>query len=653
MNYNRPKGYNLYVIVDILLFFIQFVFYAGIGFSILGRFNFNYLFIPKWIIWTLTGLSIFIWGSSVFIHFSLPVKYWPLFLASLTLLLIINKIEVLKNTLKFFRFKNLFYDFRNYIFVISIVGVGYLLNPSIRQSAVSIRTGPDTIGWLSSAKLLQDESSITNLFGRLQSSLNSSEVLLGFHHASNSVVPSIYTIPSFQDQVNAEFLIGAHRTGIPGLVGSISYWLGEGSLYHVTNGLILLASFLLAFIGYAYLKSKNVSEPISILVATLLTFNANFFSVIMQGGIAQGLLTPYLLVIILQLTTRDKSNSLWKLSMFIFLVTSLSTYLDIALFLLLFMAVYSLVGTPKRAVSIIKEYVGKSLTPAAIGLIVCFPILSSLPRLLIDRLTSGSYGGWAQGRIPMPSDFLGATNWLPADGFNNRPRGLFFTILVVLISFVLLTVVSQSRKLEGMKVVISTLGIYFIFMLNTYASLHRSANNYVLYKASAYSMFSIVIFAGIFFAKSNTNKSSKRHLEKLFMPVFLVLTILTSIGAVNDWLVFRSQTISLQTKQVMSEIVSKYDFNVVGFKGVDKAKFVMLGDVHYLDATRGFNLVTQRTVPQRPLLYLVPPYSCKSTECVTEQRKFSNRSKFERIVRVPEFNAYIQIDTHAKMSNEK
>ncbi len=564
-----------------------------------------------------------------------------------------NKKQVFINTIKSFDYRNHLYTVRNYIFVTTIVGLSFLLNPSIRQAAISVRTGPDTIGWLSSAKLLKDENILTNLYSRLQTSLNTSDVLLGFHHDSNLIVPSIYTIPSFQDQANAEFLIGAHRTGIPGVIGSLSYWLGEGSLYHVTNSLVLLANFLIICIGYSYLKSKNVSEINAILVSILLAFNANFFSVFMQGGIGQGMLTPFLLVIVLQLTTRGKSKYLWKLSVFLFLVASFATYFDIALFLVLFMAIYSLIGTPKRAVAIIKEYVSKSILPVAVALVVSFPILSSLPRLLMDRLTSGAYGGWPQGRIPLPTDFFGVTSWLPADGFNNRPRGLVFTLVIILLSFGLIAVISQKRKLEEMKVVIAIAGIYFIFMFNTYASLQRSANNYVLYKAAAYSMFSIVILAGAFLTKTNVQRNPKKQSERLFMPVFVALTLFTSIGAVNDWLVFRSQTISLQTKQLMTDKVTKYDFAVIGFKGVDKAKFVMLGDVHYLDSTRGFNLVTQRSVPQRPMLYLVPPYTCKTDECIFVQRKFSNQRKFERIVKAPEFNAYLEIDRDIRPTNEK
>jgi hypothetical protein len=641
------------MLVDVLFFFVQLVFYTSVGFSILGNLKINYLFIPKWIIWALTGLTIFIWGSSVFIHFSLPVKYLPFSIAILSLLFIMNKKQVLISNIKSFDYKKQLYNFRNYTFVTAIVGLSFLLNPSIRQAAISVRTGPDTIGWLSSAKLLKDENILTNLYNRLQTSLNTSDVLLGFHHDSNLIVPSIYTIPSFQDQANAEFLIGAHRTGIPGVIGSLSYWLGEGSLYHVTNSLVLLANFLIIWIGYSYLKSKNVTEINAILVSVLLAFNSNFFSVFMQGGIGQGILTPFLLVIVLQLTTRDKSKYLWRLSVFIFLMASFAAYFDIALFLVLFMAIYSLIGTPKRAVAIIKEYVSKSILPVAVALVVSFPILSSLPRLLMDRLTSGAYGGWPQGRIPLPTDFFGVTSWLPADGFNNRPRGLVFTLVIILLSFGLIVVISQKRKLEEMKVVIAIAGIYFIFMFNTYASLQRSANNYVLYKAAAYSMFSIVILAGVFLTKTNVQRNPKKQSERLFMPVFVVLTLFTSIGAVNDWLVFRSQTISLQTKQLMTEKVTKYDFAVIGFKGVDKAKFVMLGDVHYLDSTRGFNLVTQRSVPQRPMLYLVPPYTCKTSECIFVQRKFSNQRKFKRIVKVPEFNAYIEIDRDIRSTNEK
>jgi hypothetical protein len=641
------------MLVDFLFFFVQLVFYTGVGFSILGNLKVNYLFVPKWIIWALTGLTIFIWGSSVFIYLSVPVKYLPLSIAILSLLFIINKKQVLIHTIKSFDYKNQIYNFRNYTFATVMLGLSFLLNPSIRQSAISVRTGPDTIGWLSSAKLLRDENFLINLYNRLQTSLNTSDVLLGFHHDSNPTVPSIYTIPSFHDQVNAEFLIGAHRTGIPGVIGSLSYWLGEGSLFHVTNSLVLLANFLIICIGYFYLKSKSVSELNAILISILLAFNANFFSVFMQGGIGQGILTPFLLVIVLQLTAHEKSKFLWKLSVFIFMVASFSTYFDIALFFVLFMGVYSLIGSPKRTVAIIKEYASKSVFPVVVALAASFPILSSLPRLLMDRLTSGAYGGWPQGRIPAPSDFFGVTSWLPPDGFNNKPRGLVFTLVIILLSFALLAAIWQQRKLEEMKVVISILGIYFIFMLNTYASLQQSANNYVLYKASAYSMFTIVILAGIFLAKTNAQRNSKKQSEKLFMPVFVILTLFTSIGAVNDWLVFRNQTISLQTKEKMADKVSKYDFYVIGFKGVDKAKFVMLGDVHYLDSTRGFNLVTQRSVPPRPLLYIVPPYSCKSVECALVQQKFNDQGKFERVFQVPEFDAYIEVENQTRLENEK
>jgi hypothetical protein len=136
------------------------------------------------------------------------------------------------------------------------------------------------------------------------------------------------------------------------------------------------------------------------------------------------------------------------------------------------------------------------------------------------------------------------------------------------------------------------------------------------------------------------------------MPVFTILTLFTSIGAINDWQVFRNQTISLKTKEVMSDKVPKYDFQVVGFKGVDKAKFVMLGDVRYLDSTRGFNLVTKRSIPQRPLLYLTPPHSCKSIDCKITHRKFRDRSKFQIVIEVPEFIAYVQVMVDSKVPNE-
>jgi hypothetical protein len=92
---------------------------------------------------------------------------------------------------------------------------------------------------------------------------------------------------------------------------------------------------VLACIGYSFLKSKNVSNLNSIAIGVLCTLNANFFSVFMQGGIGQGVLTPFLLILILQLTSSQKSNVFWKLSLFIFLLASLATYFDILLFFLL------------------------------------------------------------------------------------------------------------------------------------------------------------------------------------------------------------------------------------------------------------------------------------------------------------------------------
>jgi len=269
------------------------------------------------------------------------------------------------------------------------------------------------------------------------------------------------------------------------------------------------------------------------------------------------------------------------------------------------------------------------------------PGLLNAPRLLMDRLGSGTYGGWDQGRVPTPANFFGLINWLPLNGVNSTPRSLSIKVIEVLITIVLLALLWKNRSNFQTQPVLAALLIYVILMFLTYSNGREGSNNYTIWKASAYLSMLLIIFV---LSKNEENQSEKKNFEKrrstkTMASLVLVLALLSSLNWTNSWLQTR-QFNFMQPDKKMKEIINQYDLAVFGFEGAGQYKFLLLGDIHYLAESRGFSVLTKRSNPARELAFVVPNAKCLNFDCDLNQYSLQTDDKLEIIYSNEEYRIY-------------
>ena len=139
-------------------------------------------------------------------------------------------------------------NFLLYAITIAVSGAAYIFmqNSSLSQARVSIRNGPDLIGWLSAAKYFCLQKSVVPLANRIRDQIGISDPLLAFRNPYQYPATSVYHLASYTDQINGEFLIGAHSYGTPGLQAAFCRVMGESSLTSNT-----IPAFLDDFLGEA------------------------------------------------------------------------------------------------------------------------------------------------------------------------------------------------------------------------------------------------------------------------------------------------------------------------------------------------------------------------------------------------------------------
>jgi hypothetical protein len=275
------------------------------------------------------------------------------------------------------------------------------------------------------------------------------------------------------------------------------------------------------------------------------------------------------------------------------------------------------------------------------GLLLGIPGLLSAPRLLMDRLGSGTYGGWDQGRVPTPANFFGLINWLPSNGVNSTPRSISIKIIEVSISIALLAFLWKKRLNVQTQPVLAALIVYSMLMFMTYSNGREGSNNYTVWKASAYLSMFLILFA-LPRKRENQggeNDSDKNNLPKTAISLILFLTIFSSLNWTDSWLSTRQFNFNEPDKK-MVEIIDKYDLAVFGFEGAGSYKILLLGDIHYLAESRGFSVLTKRSNPPRELAFVLPNGKCLTLNCELNQNSFHMNNKLKIIYSNEEYRIY-------------
>jgi hypothetical protein len=515
-------------------------------------------------------------------------------------------------------------NFLLYSIPITASGLAYILfeNNQLMKARIALRTGPDMVGWISSANYLCDGGRISSLAHSIRQQLGLTNVMFAFRNPLKFPATSIYRIPSFTDQINSEFLISAHRYGLPGMQAGICTVVGKSSIYHTSVALMAISAILIATVATMAISNIELRMSLKLLAIFLCSMNINLLSNSMEGGFGQLAATAFLFFLLLSLVKVEWRSKYLPFAIFLLLGFGLSTYVDAIFVTLIIISTYLLVSARKFKFwrPQIWGNPARELTAVVLGLIAGWPLWLSLPRLLMERIKTGAPAGWDQGRLPLPANFWGFFSWLPFDGSNNVPRGTGLLVIETLVSLFLLSLVFRQIEKTAKNFIISSFVVYLLLIFEVYKSGFSHANNYPLWKMSAY-ISSLMILTVILIANRSIHKdpnptpNSGKNNALTWMTFALVLALVSTLGWSTSW--FASRQFSLLSATPGEKaFFDKYDVQIVGFSGANIAKFGLLGDVHYLEPSRAFHIPVQRSVPPRPIAYVLPGSWCKTDACL-------------------------------------
>ena len=230
----------------------------------------------------LSGITLCLFISSTFVKIGILNDYLIITLSAIFFLSTIYKIYK-----RDIRISLTLRHFWNSLLLIPTFTYAFLLNNSLFSTQLRLRNGPDTVGILSSARYLCENSSLENLKKTVKNQLGNPN----FEEILKSPIDiygnSIYKIASFTDQVNAEFLLGAKRVGLPAIGATYCNIGGPEALFRFSNSIILISIFLITLIIYTFLSKYKVNFAIKLAISIIASLNINLLSATLEGGIAQ------------------------------------------------------------------------------------------------------------------------------------------------------------------------------------------------------------------------------------------------------------------------------------------------------------------------------------------------------------------------------
>ncbi len=610
----------------------------------------------------LLGISILCVLGSWIVALDLSIKYLYVVITGFVILSMYR----IRNFKALLRLLGL-HDSRNRLLTVAYFPVFILIsamhNPSLTQSFLSFRNGPDLVGWTSGVKFFSNDRKLDDLKSQIVAELGAPDFLSTLKLPGDLNETFLYKLPSFTDQVNAEFLLGAHRTGLPAFLGAIDHALGSNFTFHLVVGMQALICVLIFGITLEFLRSKGLGIAGSILLSATGTFNLGVLSVLLEGGMGQALMLPYL-ALFLTVLLRSETTS-FELFSVIFLVTlvSLSTYLDF----LFFFAPLSLLILVK-VWKLKSNYFFSSLvlfSAYLTGGMISWPILTSLQRLFLDRFF-GHPGGWNMGRLPLLADIFGFLNWLPSDSitiFKNQQLVLTISSL-----FSLILVYLFVKKLEPPYRIVSFTFVLAYSLITLLVYSKTEVNNYPLFKAAAYFAIFVPFMLFGFYQKQNETSFRTKGRDKIYaaenrlhpnqnklltreknrkstalLPSFVVLLsctiLLSSTTWTAGWFENRQQSLKLESVRILQPILQEYDIFASGFVGAGSAKLVLLGDIRYVLFSRGFNSTVLRSTPKRKLAFFLDKSLCKSTKnCLVNY--YGSQLNLILLADIDEFDVY-------------
>jgi hypothetical protein len=543
----------------------------------------------------LVGIAQCILLATLFVKIGLSLDYLIL---TLFLILILSIVKVAKEKKTKARLKLI--SIWKTSLVIPVLTYAYLLNSSLFTPQLRLRNGPDTIGILSSARYFCENTSLVKLKNSVVGQLGNENYEKILKSPIDTQGNSIYKIASFTDQVNAEFLLGAKRLGLPALGAIHCNFGGPEALFRFSNSIILVSVFLITLLVYSFLSNYSFPSHLKIIISLFASLNINLLASTLEGGIVQMVTIPFFLYFIFSLILKQHRNAAF--GFFLILLIALTTYYDLLFFVGIIFLLY-LVISYKEIVS--KERISFYKYLLYVTLLTTALLPNEMLRVVNEvftRNSSLSWGGWDQGRKPTPANFMGLINWLPPDGVTDFSRSYGVMLLEIIVNILLfLTFVRSKEKISFFLIALGFL--YIVLIVQIYILGNPPFNNYIALKVGAYlAPFSALAVGLMIFREPKKQPGfSQTKIPIFFGYLFLMLNLSAVFNWVADW---NRNSFVTRIDQNLESIFEEYDIKIEGFKGAGSIQFILQGNLHYGNPSRAFEVPTDRT-PGRELVRLV------------------------------------------------
>lgn len=462
---------------------------------------------------------------------------------------------------------------------------------NIRADSIRQRVGPDLLGWIASAQYVSQENSLDSLKNWLEKEFPNSHEKNPFAKENFGTRDSIFYTASYTKQLQAEFLIGAERVGIPSYLG-LNFLPFTGEFKWVSTYLALSAFFHFLLLCWVWESSKRLRQKDGFfqnaLMGSVLLSSYTLLFPVFEGSFGQ-----HFSFTLFCLALNRIRGSNWKFWIFVF-VTALLSYKDLIFISLPFaLSIYFSYFRQRNISTWIKHNKAKSILFFGS---IAFGIYSIG---FLNRFSSLSFGGWEEGKHPSIIDIIGLSGmytWQKQDRFS-LVYSVFSISISLIVTVLLLTRKNLLHKNAFLILLLTWLAYSLLAVLNE--------NNYIIWKSLPY--FTIYLYL--------IYLSNCKSVNKLFCNILLLIQIICAFIFIHNWLYNSSEIEIYRINDLDSKKVNMYvDSYALDFRD---QKFVnvwaLMGEMEWGIPTRQIpNQVSKKSY--RSKLYVIPRSICDSSK---------------------------------------
>jgi hypothetical protein len=544
---------------------------------------------------SLTGLGISLVLAALWLKFELTINYLFPTLIALGLLGLLVSLRHLQT----FRITQ---GLHLNTLLATLAGLPIILlhQVNLLSSVFSYRTGPDSFGWATSSLTLCEGSKLSDLVSRVNSQLGETSISRSFVRFLEPGERSIAQITSYNDQISSEFLVGANRTGIQGLLGATCSNLGQEFFASMFVALAAWAFIHIFIQANEAIHGTGTFPKLRSIVALIATLNVGTLSTALEGGYGQIITLPFFLLVLNSMKWNSFQFGGFFLSLTTLIFASIAAYTDVLYLAIPFIGAYFLWGLYKKKFTFgafkRAEYL---LFGTAAFLIVLF--LEALIPLVVGTFQNHpELAGWHQGKFMFPSNVFGFVSSLPVGNYVFPPRTVIGLAIDGIVSLAFLYLIMQRPLKRNFIPLLAFCG-YLYLTFGVYVGVDFF-NNYRIWKYSAYAaLFVTYVYSNFIDSfEEGLKKYRVRTLTRASaVGLLVVATATSSIAWSLDWLESRKTTISFSAGQEIRELANSY--NILGGAGVNTLTLTIFGDIKYGSPLRGAG----RVVPDSNLDYLL------------------------------------------------